>query len=290
MDKTSQAFEKLIGNFVHWAGSQDDIRMAFVLGSRARTDHPADEWSDLDLAVVAKDIHPYIASAEWVRQIGEPKLSFVEGTGDGRSLERRVLFDGGLDVDFALMPLEMVRALTRTRIPPDVADLFRRGVRVLLDKDQLIPDPEQLAAAWQPPAPPAETEFLEVINDFWYHAVWTAKHLRRGELWWAKAGCDIRLKELLRRMLEWHARAVHGADHDTWLRGRFLEEWVDDRALRSLKDIYAHYDETDLWHALEATMNLFEWVSRETAQKWDYSLPKDGIEFAQELTSKISHR
>jgi hypothetical protein len=25
-----------------------------------------------------------------------------------------------------------------------------------------------------------------VVSDFWYHALWSAKHLRQGELWWAK--------------------------------------------------------------------------------------------------------
>lgn len=67
MDKISQGYEELIQRFVQWAERQDDIRLAFVLGSRARTDHPADVWSDLDLAVVTKDIRPYIERAEGTR-------------------------------------------------------------------------------------------------------------------------------------------------------------------------------------------------------------------------------
>ncbi len=289
MDKIAQAYEQLIDRFVRWAETQDDIRLAFVLGSRARRDHPADEWSDLDLAVVTKDVRPYVEQAEWIRSIGRPWLTFVEGTADSRSLERRVLFDGGLDVDFALMPLEMVRGLAQAPVPPDVADLFHRGVRVVLDKDNLLPDPGRLASAWQPPAPPGQAEFLEVVNDFWYHAVWSAKHLRRGELWWAKSGCDIRLKELLRRMLEWHARATRGAGHDTWLRGRFLEEWADPGAVPAVRETVAPYDAPDLWHALEATMALFRRVSGETARKWGFPLPEDGIEYAADLVHNLSH-
>ena len=49
MSATSEAYEWLIARFSEWAQTQPDIRLAFVIGSRARVeDHPADEWADLD--------------------------------------------------------------------------------------------------------------------------------------------------------------------------------------------------------------------------------------------------
>ena len=160
MDRIAQGYEQLIRNFVSWAQDQENIRLAFVLGSRARTDHPADQWSDLDLAVVAKDIHPYIEQADWINAIGKAWLTFIETTGPGTSMERRVLFDGGLDVDFAMMPMQMIRNMLDQGVDPGTADIFRRGVRVVLDKDNLLPDPGRFAAAWQPPQPPGEGQFL----------------------------------------------------------------------------------------------------------------------------------
>ena len=84
------------------------------------------------------------------------------------------------------------------------------------------------------PIPSSEAEYLNIVNDFWFHTVWTAKHLRRGELWWAKSCCDGYLKNLLLRMLEFHARATKGPDFDTWMSGRFLETWADPRAVAAL--------------------------------------------------------
>jgi len=211
MDQIELGYERLIQQFVTWAQTETDIRAAVIIGSRARVDHPADEWSDLDIIVFATNPEHYVASADWVENIGVPWLTFVERTPDG-GWERRVLFAGGLDVDFAIDSARSLEGLTTTAIPPDVADIIRRGTRVLLDKDgflaplQRVTMPE--AVSFQPPT---ETDFLNVVNDFWYHTVWTAKHLRRGELWWAKSGCDVHLKMLLRQMLEWHARATtHG--------------------------------------------------------------------------------
>lgn len=177
--------------------------------------------------------------------------------------------------------------MVKSGIPSDIADTLRRGVRILLDKDGLVAQLQLSAAEPQPPQPPTQSDFLEVVNDFWYHTVWTAKHLRRGELWWAKSGCDGHLKGLLRRMMEWHARATKGQNYDTWLRGRFLEEWVDPRALKELRKAFAHYDENDIWHALFVTMDLFRWLAIETAERLGYSYPKFGDERATELVKNL---
>jgi len=289
MDKIAQGYEQLIQNFVQWAQGQDNIRLAFVLGSRARTDHPADAWSDLDIMIVARDVRAYLAQADWLNQVGKPWLTFTETTPDGRSMERRTLFDGGLDIDFALMPLEMIQALVQREPDAGIADVFHRGVRILLDKDALLPDPARFAAAWKPPEPPSEAEFLQVVNDFWYHTLWTAKHVRRGELWWAKSCCDGYLKNLLRQMLEWQVRAARGADHDTWLRGRFLEEWADPQAVQQLSGAFAHYNEADIWRALAVTMDLFRRLSLDAASRLGHSYPTAGAAYASELVERLSH-
>ena len=156
-----------------------------------------------------------------------------------------------------------------------------------MDKDNLAATLNQVAIVPPPRLPPREEEFFNVVNDFWYHGVWTAKHLRRGELWWGKSACDDYLKQLLRQMLEWHARARRGEEVDVWAHGRFLEEWVDSRALETLPRLFAHYDEADVWQALRETMALFHWVAAETAEVLRYSYPVLGEERATELVQKM---
>jgi len=286
MDETALAYERLIENLIAWANGQDDVRAAVVIGSRARSDHPADRWSDLDVLIVASDPQRYCSAAGWLEAVGTPWLTFTEQTFDG-GLERRVLFAGGLDVDFAFLPLDAARQMVGTAPSPDVADILRRGARVLLDKDGLVAQLRPSETIVPAPQPPTQAEFLQVVHDFWYHAVWTAKHLRRGELWWAKGGCDNHLKGLLRRMLEWHAQATKGPDCDTWMRGRFLEEWADERAVEQLRHAFAHYDEADVWRALVVTMDLFRWVALETAGRLGYPYPALGDERATEFVYQL---
>ena len=281
MDKTT-AYEQLIERFIQWAQEEDNIRAAVVVGSRARTDHPADEWSDLDVLLFARDPEPCLETDQWLHTFGIPRLTFLEGTPDGGT-ERRVLFEGGLDMDLVPEPVETLEALLSEEVPRGAADMISRGVRFLVDKEGFEKRLKTIGIRKPPCSYPEESEFLNVVNDFWFHTVWTGKHLRRGELWWAKSGCDGYLKNLLRRMMEWHTCLSKGKEADTWMRGRFLEEWVDERALETLPDIFAHYNEEDVWRALFATMDLFHWLSLETAELAEVQYPLSGEEYAREL-------
>jgi len=293
MDGVALAYEKLIERFVAWAENEAAISSAVVIGSRSRTDHPADEWADLDVIVVTRDPARLLSNTDWLEDIGKPILTFIENTSNGGEKERRVLFDNGLDVDFSVIPYEKIEMMLKPEIFGQVAgelrNVFGRGVRVLLDKEGQVDRLGELLMRFQVPPPrlPSEDEFLQVVQDFWYHTVWTARHLRRGELWWGGSGLNGRLRDLLFIMLEWQARATKGPNYDTWFRGRFLEEWADPCAVQALRGVLAHYDEEDTWQALRAMMELFRWLAIETAQRWGFAYPVEGDAFASKLTKDL---
>jgi aminoglycoside 6-adenylyltransferase len=286
MNQIELAYEQLIDRFVAWAQTQPDIRAAVVLGSRARRDRPADEWSDLDLLVITTDPGRLLSQTDWLEQLGTPWLTFLEQTAVGGGNERRVLFEGGLDVDFAPAPVELARQFATDGWPAEIAAVIRRGMRFVLDKDGLaaslaLPPDEQPA-----PQPPTRERFLNLVNDFWYHAVWVAKKLRRGELWTARLSCDSYMKRLLLTMIEWHAGAASGWGADTWHNGRFLEQWADPRAVDGLRQAFAHYDAADVWRALLATMDLFRWLATEAAARLGYPYPTSADEHVTALVQK----
>ena len=290
MDETARAYQAIIDKFLAWAQGEENIRAAMVLGSRARADTPADEFSDLDLLVFARDIRPYVDSAGWVRRFGIVWLTFMEATADGRSLERRVLYQGGLDVDFSLAPVSLVMPMVEQGFPNDVRVTLSRGYRFLLDKDGLQ---ARIGACDLKPAPaahPGEGEFGELASDFWYHAVWTAKKLARGEVLLAKSVCDGLLKRQIRRMAEWQARAAHGLAYDTWHEGRFFEKWADPAIVRQLRGAYARYDGDEVWAALAATMEIFARSARETARQLKIDYSADSEQHAREFVSSLLHR
>lgn len=280
---TTRLYKQVVERFVKWAENVSDIRAAIIIGSRARVDHPADEWADLDIIVITTDPKRYTAKSDWVENIGNPLLTFLEPTATEGEMERRVLFEGMLDVDFSIIPVEKfrrrVQQFMKNEIPPQVAtqilDVFRRGMQVLLDKDGMIDQLQTILTSIEtlPLPSPTQHEFFEVVNDFLYHAIFTAKHLRRGELWWSVTCLNCYMQQLICQMMEWHAKATFGSSHDTWFRGRFLEEWAHPQALKELQNTFAHYDKEDIKHALLAAIATFRWMAIETAEKLSYRYP-----------------
>lgn len=274
-----------------WARLRGDVRAAAVIGSRARSLKPADRWSDVDILILATNPRRYLSDVSWLQTLGNPWLTYVEPlpAGGGRG-ERRVLFPGALEVDFAILASREFRAArlllpVARRMPGllpasvrtglvSMQDVLARGIRVLVDKDGIL---SRLASgsldvpAW---VPPSLDVFLEEVSRFWHGPVWTAKHLRRGELWRAKDACDNRMKTPLLRMIEWHARVTKGSECETWTLGRFIEEWADPRVIEQLSRTFAHYDEEDVWHALLETMDLFRRVAQETANGLGFRYPQ----------------
>jgi aminoglycoside 6-adenylyltransferase len=286
------SYEHLIGKFIDWAQAQSDIRAAIVVGSQARIDHPADEWADLDIIIYTTSPERYLGQTDWMANIGEVWVRTHSRTASGEP-EWLTTFEGGLDVDFvfssyrqmnwrtyALMLAwrfpQLVRLMPRgiaDKIEHEVplgARLFDRGVRVLLDKNGLVARMRRALGQPPYPEPPTEAEFLELVQRFWALAGRKAKKICRGELYIAQSWS---LNHLMLPMIEWHARAIHGWEYDTWHGGRFLEEWADPRILEALCSTFAHYDRNDMSHSLLATMDLFRWLATETADRLGYQYP-----------------
>jgi aminoglycoside 6-adenylyltransferase len=236
-------------------------------------DPPADAFSDLDLTLITTDPDRYLRDAGWLEHIDTPWLTFVERQAPGAGLERRVLFERDLDVDFAILKHDEFQKMVAGNWPPEISDVLAWGFEFILDKDGL----EDAMRGDTPKLPsdplPSSDEFLSLCSDFLYHAMWAAKKLRRGELWVAKSCADGYMKQQLLRMLTWHAHATHGSSYDTWHNGRFLESWADPHVLDELPQAFAHYDEADIGRALSKTVQLFRWVAKETAADLGYRYP-----------------
>ena len=126
--------EQVMDNFVQWAQEQSDIRAVLIIGSRGREDHPADQWADLDLLFVTTDPYRFLTRTDWLDHLGVPWLTYVED--DAGVLERRVLFEGGVDVDFIPLSFDLIEKMIGVDLLP-LEDVILPGIRILLDKDGL---------------------------------------------------------------------------------------------------------------------------------------------------------
>ncbi len=256
--------------FTTWAQANADIRAAFVVGSQARNDHPADEWADLDIILFARNVERYQNATDWIAAFAPVWIALAGRTVAGDP-ERLVLFEGGVQVDFVLHSSDVLSQVPQMLTSGNIPDTIVRGTRVLLDKDSAL---TQMPVPSRPPAPqsPDATTFREALDNFWFHAVYCAKQLRRGELWMFQNG-SAGMQWRLLQMIEWHARAVHGAEYDTWHGGKFVAEWADADVVAELHYVFARLDRDDGWQTLQTRLALFHRLAREAAMRWGLDYP-----------------
>jgi aminoglycoside 6-adenylyltransferase len=276
-------YDAFLAGVVEWAADRDDLRAVVVIGSRARDDGSADRWSDLDLVLVTAETTRYIDDADWLDSLGDPWLTFCEATATGDAKERRAVFAPGLDVDFIPLPPALFEDP-----PSEVARVFSTGYRVIYDAAGFE---SALSTIPDTPVPevtrPTTAAFRETATDAWYHALWVAKKLRRGERWAAKGGLDGYLtNRCLLPLLKWHAIVVH--DRDPSHGDRFVDDWADARWVDALPETFARYDLDDCWRALAATMTLVDRVAGELADELDVEYPVDGQREVAALVERLA--
>jgi aminoglycoside 6-adenylyltransferase len=278
--------QQIIDRFVTWAQGRPDVRAGVILGSWARDEMPADRMSDLDLLVIVSEPSVFLSETSWLLTFGEPCLTFVEPTATGNFKERRVAFRDGKDIDFSLVPVEAIKQLDGQQLPAEIADVFRRGFRILVDKDRLA---ERLtdSARWSEKVDklPADSLWRETGHDFLYHVLLAAKKARRGELWVATTSCNGYLQSLLLRLIEWHAKAKN--QRDSWHKGRFLEHWSEQEIVQALPDTFARYALKDVQRALKANLDFYDKFGREVAYAFGYDFPEQAYSFAVEQLQEL---
>ena len=79
------------------ARQDENIKAIVLIGSSTRDTDKADEYSDLDVVIATEKPEEWLFG-DCPEKLGSVKISFVEPTlGGGK--ERRMLYDGSLDVD-----------------------------------------------------------------------------------------------------------------------------------------------------------------------------------------------
>jgi aminoglycoside 6-adenylyltransferase len=262
--------EELIERIVAWAHGDDNVRAVVQTGSSARAPGNTDRFSDRDIEVIARDPAPLLADDGWLRSIAPVWVALYLDNDDAFDT-RLVFFEGARKVDFTLADRSRLDGMIEAG---ELNDLYQRGYRVLVDKDALthgLPAPSGAAPRG---ALPAQREFSDTVTEFWFEAAHMPTYLTRGDLWVVKVR-DWTMKEILLRMLEWHALATGGEDIDTWYIGTKMRRWVDEATWREVQHVFARFDREDSWRGLVATMRVFSRLTQETAEALEFDYPRD---------------
>jgi aminoglycoside 6-adenylyltransferase len=268
-------YEHLQAELVTWAETVPAVTVTLVVGSQARQIKPADEYSDLDISLYVTRNHEQETESylQWMRDFAPVWMILEEHHDETKSW--LILYQGGIKVDFSVT---LVGALQSLIDEKTLWDDQQRGYKILLDKEGIaaqLPAPTPFAPP--PYTPPTQAQFIQRVEGYFYGAVYLAKQIRRGNLWKAKWADQIQQTMLL-EMLEWHAHATHDSAVDTYYRGDFMRDWVNETIWQELHDVFAHFEAADSRKSLIASVRLFTRLTEETAAKLGYEHPRRMVE------------
>lgn len=257
----------VLDRIVAWAKQESSIQMILLVGSRAEKAQP-DELADYDLSFFCTGELTFLFDSVWLRKFGKVWVAIPERIiTDGQVIPTRlVIFEGGTKVDFAFYPVGCIVGVFEP-------------YRMLLDKSGLE---EKIRPKREEAVRPAERQYMELVNEFWFEAYHVAKYLKRQDLWLVKtraAGLNSLLLQMLYLQTE---RIVSGAP------GKDLQKWVEPDIWEALQGVFAHFDAEDSWHALERCIGLFRRAATEVAAKHDWQYPSDLDRDLTEFIHKLS--
>lgn len=253
--------DALLTSIMAWAQATANVRALIMTGSRARGDGRVDEFSDLDIEIIADDPEPLMRDDAWWRAFGRV-LVHLPTIIRPRLETRLVFYEGGMKVDFSICGRERVSVMVDAYV---LNRLYERGYRVLLDKDGITGRLPAATGSFVPNELPAQAEFDAVVNEFWFEAAHIPRYILRGDLWVVKFR-DWTMKQQLLKMLEWHALARSEQPVYVWYIGTHIKDWVDEATRDEMRAIFGAFDAQSSWRALLATTALFRRLAVETAE------------------------
>ncbi len=280
-----ERYADIVESLLKWAEPNADIRCILVLGSQARTEVPADVWSDMDAAILTREPEALLRDSRWIAHFGRVVCTFTEGTGVGAWKERRVLYADNRDVDFAILPADGLQSPDALRV---VAAVLARGYKILIDRDDFQSIIGEMQVQPAAPRRPTALEIENEINDFYYHITWILKKIARGELWTATSCINNHLSRLLLDMITWKVITGQGSKIDTWHNGRYLERWAPRWAQERLRSCFATYSAEAALEALASAQTLYRELAADVAQHVGWRFPQELDQSIRDLSRTIA--
>lgn len=265
-------YEKAILLFEAIALHDENIRSVFVFGSRARTDRPADDYSDLDIAIICKDKSAFFKDVKWLEKIGHPIFSYAQPVSLGEGNQIRALFDDARDIDFVFFDEDEFNRISGNK--KFLNGVIGRGIVKVCDKDGNLDSLDHHVLDKNYAFPPlTQKQLNETVHNFLFHAVSAQKKTLRGEFLTAKNSIDQNMRDELMLFIRWR-EMLDNPNLDVWHRARFFETWASKDIQQKMQSVCPTYDPKDISEKIGNNLDLMRELAEEICQKSGLTFPQ----------------
>lgn len=290
---TQYPHDDVIDKLIKWADQRDSIRAMLLTSTRAIPNASVDAFSDYDVVLIVKDIHPFYEDRAWLEDFGEVLVVYwdpiyPDPDHGNEKFGNVTQYTDGLKIDFTLLSVEWPKKVIEAA---KLSAELDAGYRVLLDKDHLTEGMKSPTYTSYIPPRPTNEVYQKIVSDFFSDAPYVAKCLLRDELLPAKWCLDYDMRYVhLHPMLEWRMELDHGWSVRAGVLGRGLKKRLPTELWAELEHTYAGANIADNWESLFRTMALFRKVAMEVGEGLGYEYPLDLDEHVMAYLQKMQHR
>jgi len=263
--RTEAEMFKLLTGF---AENDERIRVMGMEGSRTNANVPRDDFQDYDISYIVTDMESFILDDAWLGVFGKrvmmQKPEAMELFPPSNEwFSYLMIFEDGVKIDLSIIPLGLLpKYLGSDKL-----------IKILIDKDGLIPDPPVPTDEDYHIKRPSAASFDDCCNEFWFVSTYVAKGLFRGELLFAAYHMEHIAREQLLTMLSWMIGNCRGFGLSLGKNYKYIDKYLSKRHWELLLKTCRMDGVENCWAALDAAFELFREISRSVADDLGFVYP-----------------
>lgn len=262
--------EEMYGLIIHTAREDERIRAVYMNGSRTNPNVPKDIFQDYDIVYVVTDTKPFYEEEAWIDVFG--KRLYMQTP---EKMDRLM----GQDVSFQDTYGWLMQLADGNRIDLHVESiayakkhiLEDKLCRILLDKDDLLPEIPESTEENYYVKKPGENEFRCCCNEFWWCMNNVAKGLWREEIPYAHQMVDFYVRPQLVKLLSWKIGLGHNFSCSIGKAGKYLHRYLEKECWERFLGTYADGTAEHCWEAARVMCDLFHETAGEVADRLGFS-------------------
>lgn len=247
------------------AKENDNVNAVILNGSRANPNIKPDEFQDFDILFIVNNIEILVTDTEFPKQFGTILImqqpDSMAGTWENNKNRYAylMLFTDGNRIDLTLIPQTYYLHSKKDSLSIVLLDKMNiySNFPPPTDKDYLI-------------AKPAERDFSNCCNEFWWVATYVAKGLARQQILYAKHAYEVILREEFLKMLAWKVGTKTHFTRNFGTFYKYLPDYLDIELWQQIKKTYVYTDPVQMWQALFTTCDIFNSQALLISQEFNY--------------------
>ena len=254
--------KEMLDLILNIAKQDKNIKAVCMNGSRVNVKIQPDIHQDFDIVYIVENLEDIIADLEWINQFGNRIITQFPEAQDlyPSELEERypilMLFDDYNRIDLTL--------LSKNKLSEYLAE--DKLIKVLLDKDNLLPKNNSVSEASYWISKPYQKLFDECINEYYWVSTYVMKGIWRNELLYLIDHLNI-CRRMLLLMLAWDKGYKFDFQVNFGKSFKYLPNYLGSNKNSELTSTYPHLNTNEIKEALYKMTEIFEYAAVMVSKK-----------------------